>query len=136
MNDPDSYSGVSFTTLKPSYESYENSGTSEYKRLKAKLSNADSVMMHYSFIADDLEPFGPEKEYKAARKTEAYWKKKKDSIIVVIDRNAENYHGKLTGYELNHSFRAKNSFGAVMLKNATFYYNETLSEVLFATGID
>ena len=136
INDPDSYSAVSFGPLTPSYERYEDSGSPEYKKLKAALSTADSMMMHHSFLADNLKPFGPEKEYKKEKNDENYWEKKKDSIIKIMDKNADNYHGKLTGFELKHTFRAKNAFNATILKEATFFFDENISRVSFAIGID
>jgi hypothetical protein len=137
LNDPSSYESISFDTLRTSYEDYE-AGNPDGRKLSDKsIMFLDSIAKYQKLSQDETEKplhnqITNDKNYFYYTHRDSVFSKKEDSIDKIIKIQGENFKGRIVGYGINHMYRAKNGFGAVMIYNTDFWIDSTLTKVINA----
>ncbi|MCC8409896.1 hypothetical protein LJ707_13240 [Mucilaginibacter sp. UR6-1] len=120
LNDSTSYQPASFGTLDSLTDSFYDDPN--YKKIDDQISDISSEKI------SDME-----KNYNAYSKKEAagFYDKKKAALEAEQDIIAKNYKEKFIGYRMEHKYRAKNGFGALM-QNETVFVLDSLGNVVKA----
>jgi hypothetical protein len=121
MNDKDSYQSVSFGKLEETRENFES--TKEGIQLRKKKSDLDSISKK---AYGDMDFAKTTTEIKAFETKSLSVLAEEKKIQNELDTKEKNYKGKINGYKLEHKFRGKNGFNAVILADKTFYLDKNL----------
>jgi|SRR6202012_2889417 len=131
LNDPGSYEGISFDTLRISYEEYTMGDPNGRKLDTLAASYIDSSAKYHDMAERNLLSANTNfKKYKSYQHMDTIYKVKSDSVESIINHNGKGYKGKIDGYAINHTYRAKNGFGALMVYKTDFWFNSTLTKII------
>lgn len=131
LNDPGSYEGVSFDTLSVSYEEYA-SGDPKGRKLDTLAASYIDTSSKYRKLADS-ESYSTHmdfKKYKRYQKLDTLFSKKSDSVENIEKINGKGYRGRIVGYAIKHTYRAKNGFGGLTLNYTDFWIDSTLTKII------
>lgn len=137
LNDPGSYEGVSFDTLSVNYQEYA-SGDPQGRKLDTLAASYIDSSANYRKLADS-ELHGTHmnfKKYSRYEKLDTLFTKKSDSVENIERINGKGYKGRIVGYAIKHTYRAKNGFGALTLSKSDFWIDSTISKVINVQDAD
>jgi hypothetical protein len=137
LNDPGSYDGVSFDTLSVSYEDYA-SGDPKGRKLDTLAASYIDSSSNYRKLAES-ELYSTHmnfNKYKRYQKLDTLFSKKSDSVETIEKTNGKGYKGRVVGYAVKHTYRAKNGFGALTLSKSDFWIDSTLTKVINVQDAD
>lgn len=121
MNDYNSYQSIDFSKLDSTVTTYMSSQSA-----KEKVSIVNS-------IKDSVEELQRQLLYSEDIDKRRHIIKLLDSssaILTTMQKENNYFKPQFNGYAMSHSFRGKNSFGALVLNVDTFYFDKTLSKIV------
>ncbi|WP_184548238.1 hypothetical protein [Mucilaginibacter sp. FT3.2] len=129
LNDPHSYEKVSFDTLKPFIASY-SLGDPIGKKMDTLAASYLDSSSKYSDHTGSL--YYMNDKIKPNEKLEKLYKSKEDSVERIIKEKDKTYKGAILSYSIEHTYRAKNGFGALGLHTTRFQIDSTLMKITYA----
>ncbi|MCR8560475.1 hypothetical protein KXD93_22665 [Mucilaginibacter sp. BJC16-A38] len=135
LNDPHSYESVRFDTLVPYHQSYALGDPVGKKMDLLAASYVDSASKYDPESMDNILNESKHRFHSNIR-LKTYYKRKEDSLENIINLQDKTYKGKLQSYSIEHTYRAKNGFGALGLHKSRFQIDTSLSKVTYAEEID
>ena len=69
-------------------------------------------------------------------KVEDSYRKKEDSLGVVIDSTEKTFKGPFNGYAIIHNYRAKNALGMLIKTSTLFTFDKGLTKIVKADNND
>jgi len=131
LNDPGSYESVSFDTLSISYEDYASGDPIGRKLDKIAASFTDTSSKYKKLSESEFYSAHMDfKKYRKYQKLDALYANKSDSVESIIKNKAKDYKGKIDGYAIKHTYRAKNGFGALTLSYTDFWIDSSLTKII------
>jgi hypothetical protein len=135
LNDPKSYESMKFDTIKPLYKQY-GVGDPEGRRLdNVIVMYMDSAIKYkekagYALAEDGLA------NYDECIKLDKFYDAKADSVSAISEAKGKGYKGAVFGYDVVHSFRAKNALGALVVQKMRFQTDSAINKVISASHMD
>lgn len=114
LDDPKSYESVSFGKLDSVFSPFDESKEGIELNLKEdKLSEREAELSAKVDVTESISELE-----KIIKESKEITQKRSDLIDTIIDKSLK-YKGTFCGYEITHSFRAKNKMGALVLDSCT-----------------
>jgi len=141
LNDPNSYSGVSWSALRE--EHFKYSETPDYAMLQSQwVALLQPISKEESYITNEnkkkgIEEFFDKKDWpvdsliEKSRMKKATLEKKKDSIQTIQSERYKTYVGPFKNYYIEHTFRSRNSFNGLILVTYYFRFSKELKLLEF-----
>lgn len=133
MNDYSSYEPIEFSQLDTVYSSYYEDST--YKVINRCYESSNEFLKTIEKYIEDANEFNSrigrivDRRGMAFEKYLPETKNKVDSLSVAMKNFRHNYKPKMTGFSMNHKMRGKNAFGANVVNEMVFFFDNSLSKV-------
>ncbi|WP_183556454.1 hypothetical protein [Mucilaginibacter sp. SP1R1] len=136
LNDPHSYERIKFDSISRNYADYTVGDPEGRELVKLAQKYLTESSKHQKMASDNLYISHPNHQaFDRNLKLSKVLLNKADSVQNIIDIKGKGYKGSLFSYTIEHTYRAKNGFGALTIHKTRFIVDSAITKVIFSKEI-